>query len=64
MADDGEESPEQQQSHIFDPFFTTKQAGRELGLSTVTSILNPWAEESAWRVNPGRAAAFTFYLPL
>jgi PAS domain S-box-containing protein len=63
IADTGPGIPKSIQQKIFDPYFTTKEIGSGLGLATCYSIIKNHQGLIEVDSEPGRGAAFTFYLP-
>jgi two-component system cell cycle sensor histidine kinase/response regulator CckA len=63
IQDEGVGIPLPVQSRIFDPFFTTRESGSGLGLASAYSIVRRHGGTIHMESEPGRGAAFTFYLP-
>ena len=63
VSDTGCGMTEEQKARIFDPFYTTKSAGRGLGLSVVSGIIQ--SHEGSVRVisTPGHGTTFRVLLP-
>jgi PAS domain S-box-containing protein len=63
VEDRGAGIPREILPRIFDPYFTTKRSGTGLGLATCYSIIKKHGGHITALSQPGKGAAFHFYLP-